>query len=90
MLRLDDEIDGALEIPECGSQIDDVNAVSLAEDERFHLGIPAPCLMPEMDTGVQQLLDGNGAHLFLPVYLLENWNRLRAPGCPYFFRSLTR
>jgi hypothetical protein len=25
-----------------------------------------------------------------PDYRFENWKRLRAPGCPYFFRSFMR
>ena len=57
---LDEEIDGPFEKPESGAEVDDVDAVSLSEDERFHFRIPAPCLMPEMNTGVQQLLDRNG------------------------------
>ena len=34
-------------------QIDDVDAVSLGEDVRSHLGVPTSCLVTEMDTCLQ-------------------------------------
>ena len=37
-------------------QVDDVDAAALAEDERLHLGVPAPGLVAEVDAGLQQLL----------------------------------
>ena len=36
-------------------QIDDVNSVSSAKDVGFHLGVPTPCLMSEMDPCFQKL-----------------------------------
>ena len=43
-------------------QIDDVDAVALAEDEPLHLRVPAPGLVTEVDTGLQQLLHGDDGH----------------------------
>ena len=34
-------------------KIDDVDAVALGEDEALHLGVPAPGLVPEVDTAFQ-------------------------------------
>jgi hypothetical protein len=34
-------------------QIDDVDAVSLREDETTHLRVPTACLVSEMDTGFE-------------------------------------
>ena len=44
-------------------QVDDVDPVALTEDETPHLRVPAPGLVTEMDSGLQQLLhayDGHG------------------------------
>jgi hypothetical protein len=41
-----------------------VNAVARVEDERFHLGVPTPRLMSEVDTGFQQFFDANAKHNF--------------------------
>ena len=38
------------------SQVDEVNAVALAEDEPAHFGIPTAGLVPEVHSGVQQFL----------------------------------
>src|SRR5262249_20994981 len=40
-------------------QVDDVDAVALTEDEALHLGVPAPGLVTEVDTGLEQLLHGD-------------------------------
>jgi hypothetical protein len=45
-------------------QIDDVDPVSLAEEEFLHLRIPAVRLVAEMDSGFQQFLDGHDSHAF--------------------------
>src|SRR5262249_29718914 len=37
-------------------QIDDVNAISLAEDILLHLRVPSPDLVPEMHTSLKQFL----------------------------------
>ena len=39
-------------------QIDDVDAVALAEDKSAHLGVPSPRLMTEMHSGLEQLAHG--------------------------------
>ena len=85
---LDEEIDGPFEKPESGAEVDDVDAVSLSENERFHFRIPAPCLMPEMNTGVQQLLDRNGTHRFLPWLPLGKLEPLARPGLSVFLPFL--
>ena len=41
-------------------EVDDVDAAALAEDEAAHLGVPAPRLVTEMDSGLQQLAHGDG------------------------------
>ena len=38
-------------------QVDDVDAVPLAEDEAAHLWVPTASLVAEMDSGLQELLD---------------------------------
>ena len=40
-------------------QVDDVNAVALAEDVFLHLGIPALGLMPEVNASFEQFLHGD-------------------------------
>ncbi len=40
-------------------QIDDVDAVALAEDEPLHLRVPTAGLVTEVDSGLQQLLHGD-------------------------------
>jgi len=47
------EVAGGFQLGEGFAQVDDMNAVARIEDEGFHLGIPAPGLMSEMDAGVQ-------------------------------------
>ena len=43
-------------------QVDDVDAVSLTEDEPAHLGVPTACLVAEMYAGLQQLFDADIGH----------------------------
>ena len=47
-------------------EVDDVDAVPLAEDVAPHLRVPAPGLVPEVDACREQVLD---ADLFQPVSL---------------------
>ena len=54
-----DELRRLLEHLEGLLQIDDVNAVALAEDVLLHPWIPALGLMPEVDSGFEQLLHGD-------------------------------
>src|SRR5690606_16830081 len=44
-------------------EVDDVDAAALAEDEPLHLRVPAAGLVPEVDTGLQQLLHGDDSHV---------------------------
>jgi len=36
-----------------------VNAIARVEDERFHLGVPTPRLVSEMDARIQQFFNSN-------------------------------
>src|SRR5690606_22803455 len=87
------------------AEVDDVDAVALAEDVLLHLRVPALRLVAEMDSGLQQFLHRDsgqapstcafaGRAAAAPAcgrpYRLLNWKRLRAPAMPYFFRSFLR
>ena len=54
-----DERVGGLDPRQRLLQIDDVDAVALTEDEPLHLRVPAPGLVAEVDTGLEQLLHGD-------------------------------
>ena len=56
LLRLLEQLLGLL-------QVDDVDAVALAEDEATHLRVPAARLVAEMHAGLQQLPDSHLSHL---------------------------
>jgi hypothetical protein len=60
--RLLHEVVGAVHVGQRLLQVDDVDAVALGEDEATHLGVPAPGLVAEVDTGVQQLSHGDDGH----------------------------
>ena len=47
-------------------QVDDVDAVPLAVDVAAHAGVPAPRLVPEVDSGLEQLLDAYIGHPISP------------------------
>src|SRR5262249_54963272 len=73
------------------AQIDDVDAVPLAEDVLLHLRIPALGLVAEVNPRLQQLGHRDRGQISSSVpYRLLNWKRLRAPAMPYFLRSLAR
>jgi hypothetical protein len=65
---LANEIERASEKRHGLREIDDVDAVPLAEDVRLHLGVPAVGLVAEMRPGLKQLLHGNvrGRHGLSP------------------------
>ncbi len=52
-------------------QIDDVDAATLTMDEAAHLGVPAACLVTEVNAGLQQLRYAYLSHEVLP--LLCDW-----------------
>src|SRR5207248_2057852 len=67
-------------------QVEDVDAVARGEDVGPHLWVPAAGLMPEMDTRLQQLLQGHLSHVsiaslfhFRPVLAL-NQGQEHCPG----------
>jgi hypothetical protein len=43
-------------------EVDDVDLVAMAEDERGHLGVPETGLVAEMNAGLQHLAHGS-AHM---------------------------
>ena len=53
---------GAVDAIERLMQIDDVDTVALPEDETAHLRIPAPGLVTEMDSGLQELFHAHDGH----------------------------
>src|SRR5262249_2235529 len=53
------ELDRLLEPAQRLLQIDDVDAVPLAEDEGLHLRVPALRLVAEVRAGLQEVLDGH-------------------------------
>ncbi len=44
-------------------EIDDVDAVALTEDKALHLRVPAPGLVTEMNSGLEQLPHGDDSHV---------------------------
>ncbi len=50
-------------------EVDDVNSVTFAKDERGHLRVPEAGLMSEMDTRLQHLSHGHAGHYRSPVGL---------------------
>src|SRR5579884_1213101 len=75
--QVTDEGVGDLDPPQGLVEVDDVDAVALAEDEPLHLRVPAPGLVAEVDPGLQQLLHGHDSHGLSPI----GWSRpgRRAP-----------
>jgi hypothetical protein len=53
------------------AQVDDVDAVPLAEDERLHLRVPALRLMAEMNAGLQQVLHSDRGQASSNVFLFS-------------------
>jgi len=66
---------------------------SSAPNARFHVSIASA--QPSTVSAGVTLCNPSGiplgmSHLREVIYRFENWNRLRAPGRPYFLRSTTR
>src|SRR6185369_17508368 len=56
------EVVGGLDAGQRLLEIDDVDAVALAEDETLHLGVPTAGLVPEVHTGFEHLSNGDDGH----------------------------
>src|SRR6185295_7514760 len=56
------ELVGPVDVGQRLLQVDDVDAVALGEDVALHLRVPAAGLVPEVHTGVQQMLHGDDGH----------------------------
>ena len=54
-----DELFSFLEQFDRFAEVNDVDAVALAENVLLHLRVPALCLVPEVHSGFQQLLHGD-------------------------------
>src|SRR6185295_4680753 len=63
--RLSYELDCFFEEPLSFLKVNDVNSVALAEDVFFHLRIPPPDLMPEMDASFKQFFHRYCSQSFL-------------------------
>jgi hypothetical protein len=101
---VDDELVRAVEQLDRVLQVDDVDAVARAEDERTHLRVPALGLVAEVHTGLQQLTHGDGGlvrgllhriHLFLlglwrPVYLTTQGRRRESGRIYHAYGGMTR
>src|SRR5690606_6077772 len=57
-----DEAVGDLDPAERLLEVDDVDAVALAEDEALHLRVPATGLVPEVDARFEHLTHGDDGH----------------------------
>ena len=64
--ELADELRRVLVLDQRLLEVDDVDLVAVAEDERGHLGIPEARLVAEMDAGFQHLANGD-RHVLLQV-----------------------
>ena len=60
--EVEDELGGFAEAPQRLLEIDDVDAVSLAEDVAPHLRVPPPSLVTEMDTRLEHLAHTDVRH----------------------------
>jgi hypothetical protein len=77
-----DEVEGAREQGHSLRQIDDMDAVAVAEDVRLHPRVPAMGLVAEMRSGLEQLLhrDDSGRHKFSPSGYALSGNEKSRPG----------
>ncbi len=57
-----DELVGAVDVRQRLEQVDDVDAVTLGEDEALHLRVPATGLVTEVDAALQQLPHRDDGH----------------------------
>src|SRR5690606_40576534 len=74
-----DEPVGDLDAAERLLEIDDVDAVALAEDEPLHLRVPTAGLVPEVDTGFQHLTHADDGHDVLLAVVGPGSRRLWRP-----------
>src|SRR5690242_1404271 len=79
-----DELQRACEQRHGLRQIDDVDAVAIAEDVRLHLGVPAVRLVTEVSAGLEQLLHGDDGsrHNHIPFRLVL-WEAVTLKGHRY-------
>jgi hypothetical protein len=57
-----DERERVVDVGQRLLEVDDVDAVALGEDEPLHLRVPAPGLVPEVDTALEQLAHRDDGH----------------------------
>jgi hypothetical protein len=59
-----EEFTRCIELIRALAQVDDLNSVAGIEDEWLHLGVPATCLVSEVDSGFQQFFNSDCCHVF--------------------------
>ena len=70
-------------------EVDDMDAVTSAEDEGAHLGVPTTGLMPEMTTRFQKIVDRNFGHFTSSFHFAVLFNvSLHVYGKPPFVKLL--
>ena len=96
--RLDDEVVRALEEARRLVEVDDVDAVARAVDERAHLRVPALGLVAEVDARVEERAEREGQlareprgqHGLRGCYFSGDVSHGRAPFSGYFLRPSPR
>src|SRR5207244_3815135 len=69
-------------------QVDDVNPLALAEDEAAHLRVPAPGLVPEVDSRLEQVRDRDLFHT-APFFVSDCARGSRTDPAPVAGRART-
>ena len=66
-----DELVGLIDVGQRLLQIDDVDAVTVGENEALHFRVPTAGLVSEVDTGVEKLAHGHNCHGDAPFLCSE-------------------
>ena len=61
-----DKLVSLIDVGQSLLEVNDVNAVTVGQDEALHLGVPAAGLVSEVDTCVEKLAHGHNCHGMLP------------------------
>ena len=72
---------GTIDVRQRLLKIDDVDAVALGKDEALHLGVPAPGLVPKVDTTLQKLAHRDDGHGRSPSSGARARRRWHATAC---------
>lgn len=63
-----DELESLIDVGQGLLQVDDVDAVTVGEDETLHLRVPTTGLVAEVHTSVEELAHGYNCHDSLAFY----------------------